>query len=153
MQEPIEAAFKADPSIPDKNLEIQFTKLVYEPILAIGHPFSQTIVIIDALDECEDEDGVVKLIKIITGAILAERTFPLCFFFTSRLEKHIASAFLEPMAMLKTNRLALQDFIQDDETEEEKIARLSPRELVRERIQIFFVIETHFVLLSGQSLG
>src|ERR1700733_14113734 len=67
MQEPIKAAFKADPSIPDKKLEIQFAKLVYEPILAIEPPVSRTIVVIDALDECEDEGGMVKLIEIITA--------------------------------------------------------------------------------------
>jgi hypothetical protein len=129
MQEPMRAAFRADPSIPDKNLEIQFTKLVYEPILAIKHPVPPTIVVIDALDECEDEGGVAKLIEIITGAFRAEFTFPLRFFFTSRLEEHIASGFLEPTTTLRTNRLALEDF-QDDETEDEKIARLSPHELV-----------------------
>jgi hypothetical protein len=69
---------------------------------------------------------MVKLIEIITAVFQAECTFPLSFFFTSRLEEHIVSGFAEPT----TNHLALEDFIQGEETEEEKIARLSPHELV-----------------------
>ena len=90
-QELIKEAFKADPSLPDKNLAVQFTKLVYQPIVAIEHPISPMIVIIDALDECEDKGGVVKLIEIITGAFHGEHSFPLCFFFTSRLENYVAA--------------------------------------------------------------
>ena len=83
MQELIKEAFKVDPSIPDKNLTVQFAKLVYQPILAIEHLVSGIIVVINALNECEDKDGVVKLIHIITGAFRVENRFPLHFFFTS----------------------------------------------------------------------
>lgn len=78
-QELIKDALQADPSIPDKNLAVQFTKLVYHPILALEHPISPVVVIIDALDECEDKGGVAKLIEIITGAFREEHIFLLCF--------------------------------------------------------------------------
>lgn len=84
--------------------------------------------IIDALNECEDKDSVLKLIEIITGVFQAEGTFPLQFFFTSRLEGHIVSGFAKSATMQKTSQLAL------DETEDNKMARLSPRELVRRMI-------------------
>lgn len=81
MQGPITEVFQADPFIPGKNLKTQFTKLVYHPILAIKHLHPRIIVIVDALNECEDKDGVLKLIEIITGVFQAEGTFPLRFFF------------------------------------------------------------------------
>ena len=40
--------------------------LIYDPILALENSTSPMIVIIDALDECEDKDGVLKLISIIS---------------------------------------------------------------------------------------
>jgi NACHT domain len=126
----INEALQADPSIPDKNLAVQFTKLVYRPILALEHPISPMIVIIDALDECEDKGGVAKLIEIITGAFREERTFCLRFFFTSRAEDYITAKFAEPQTRLKTSRLALEDFKRFDETEGDEIARLSPHDLV-----------------------
>ena len=141
-QDLIKDAFHADPSIPDKNLAVQFKKLIYQPLLAIAHLISPMVVIVDALDACEDRNGVVKLIEIITAAVLDPHKFPLRFFFTSRLEDHIKEKFEEQPTGLKTCRLALEDFRRFDETEEDEIARLSPRELVRQRIS-FYCIETH----------
>ena len=80
------------------------------------------IVVIDALNECEHNDGVVKLIHIITGAFRAEDRFPLHFLFTSQLEVHIASAFVEQMIMLKTCWLALGDFNRSYETRDDESA-------------------------------
>jgi hypothetical protein len=57
VQELIKAALQADPSIPNKNLGMQFTKLIYLPILALDHLTSPMVIIIKALDECEDNDG------------------------------------------------------------------------------------------------
>jgi len=88
------------------------------------------IVIIDALDECEDKGGVAKLIEIITGAFREERTFCLRFFFTSRAEDYIAARFAEPQTRIKNSRLALENFKRFDETEGDEIARLSPHDLV-----------------------
>jgi len=134
MQELIKDAFTADPSIPDKNMTVQFAKLVYQPILPIEPLVFRMIVVIDALDQCEDRDGAVKLIHVITGAVRAENIFPLHFFFTSRPEVRIASAFVEQTIMLKTCWLALGDFDSSDETKDDEIAHPSPHEPVRGRI-------------------
>lgn len=134
----VKEALQADPSIPDKNLGVQFTKLIYLPILALEHLTSPMIVIIDALDECEDTNGVAKLVEIITGTFWqhAERTFPLRFFFTSRVEDYISTSFAQPMTQTKTSRLALEDFKRFGDTEDEEIKRLSPQELVCPSINI-----------------
>jgi hypothetical protein len=53
-QDLIKDAFSADPSILDKNLAVQFLKLIHQPLLAIAHFISPMVVIVDALDACED---------------------------------------------------------------------------------------------------
>jgi len=136
----IKDALQSDPSIPDKNLAVQFTKLVYRPILALEQHISPMIVIIDALDECEDKGGVKKLIEIITGAFQEEHIFPLRFFCTSRGEDYIVATFAEPMTQLKTSRLALEDFKRFDETEDEEITRLSPHDLVCQKNHSFYSV-------------
>jgi hypothetical protein len=133
-QDLIQNAFRADPSIPDKNLAVQFTKLIHQPLLAIAHLISPMVVIVDALDACEDRSGVVKLVEIITAAVTSPTVFPLRFFFTSRLEDYIGDKFEEQGTSLKTCRLALECFRRFDETEDDEIGRLSPRELVCQRI-------------------
>jgi hypothetical protein len=105
----IKQALQTDPSIPNKNLGVQFTILIYHPILAIKHLIFPLIVIIDPLDKCKDRDGIVKLIKIITGVFQQECTFLLFFFFTSLAEDYITASFVEPTTKVKTSHLALED--------------------------------------------
>jgi Fe-S cluster assembly ATPase SufC len=69
-----------DPSIPQKNLEEQFKKLIHSPVIEIST--SPMVIIVDTLDECGDENAVLKLIKIIT-AEFDEHPFLLWFLFTS----------------------------------------------------------------------
>ena len=69
-QDLIKDTLRTDPSILDKNLAVQFTKLIHEPLLTIAHLISPMVVIVDALDACEDRNGVVKLVEIITAAVL-----------------------------------------------------------------------------------
>jgi hypothetical protein len=57
-----------------------------------------------------------------------------CFFFTSRLAGYIGEKFVKQGKRLKTYRLAIEDFRRFCETEEDEIARLSPRELVHQII-------------------
>jgi hypothetical protein len=87
------------------------------------HLISPMVVIVDALDECEDKNGVAKLIDIITGVFRGESSCPLRFFFTSRLEDYIGAKFAEPSTQLKTCRLALEDFKSFAESEDDEIAR------------------------------
>ena len=60
--------------------------------------------------------------------------------FISRLDVHIGEKFEEQGTRLQTYRLALEDFRRFDGAEDDEIARLSPRELVRQNF--FFVADT-----------
>jgi len=83
-------AIDNNPAIPNKNVEEQFRLLILEPIRNLEPPLSTMVVVVDALDECEDRDAVKKLIRIIASAC-REPLFPLRFFFTSRRDNYIAA--------------------------------------------------------------
>ncbi|KAE8318172.1 hypothetical protein BDV41DRAFT_572173 [Aspergillus transmontanensis] len=54
-------AIQDDPQICEKPLQIQFEKLLFRPILGLNlDPIRDVITVLDALDECEDDD--IKLI-------------------------------------------------------------------------------------------
>jgi hypothetical protein len=85
-------ALDRTPSIPYKNLEEQFQKLIDDPIHNIEIPISRSVVVIEALDECDDKEGIKKLIRIITNAH-CESPFPLRFFVTSQRDDYIEAEF------------------------------------------------------------
>ncbi|KIM86566.1 hypothetical protein PILCRDRAFT_32698, partial [Piloderma croceum F 1598] len=105
MQKP----FKRDPSFSTKRLEDHFTQLIYDPLVALKQPISPMIVIVDALNESEDKDGIMKIIKIISKA-LRNDIFRLRFFFTSRESHHLETQFRESTAKSVTTRLVLENW-------------------------------------------
>lgn len=124
MKQYIKKALKKDPHIIHRSLDDQFRTLITEPIqstadrplskvvrLATGHtpPF---VIIIDALDECDDKAMIVEFIEIVARAF-ADHDLPLRFLFTSRVEEHIRERFSTSLMLASTFRLALQDFDAD----------------------------------------
>jgi hypothetical protein len=91
IQATMQEAYEEDSSILDKDLEQQFEKLIYAPILSLKQRTAM-VVVVDSLDECEDELGVTKLINIIVNAC-QRRSFPIKFFFTSRAVTHVEAQF------------------------------------------------------------
>ncbi|KAK6517414.1 hypothetical protein TWF281_004071 [Arthrobotrys megalospora] len=63
----IRGALIIDPKIPEKTLEVQFNKLIYDPLSrfrASGHNVEATrVVVVDALDECEKKEDVRIIIQ------------------------------------------------------------------------------------------
>jgi hypothetical protein len=109
IQASMQKMFEEDPSFATKRLEDHFMGLIYKPILTLKQPVPPMIIIVDALDESEDAAGIVKLLRIITGA-LQDDLFRLRFFFTSRLEHHIETQFSETATWRITTHLALEDW-------------------------------------------
>jgi len=78
------------------NPERQLRKLVLDPICEIVDSFSSPIVVVlDALDECEEEDAVTRIIELLV-AELRNRIIPLKFFVTSRPGIYMRSMFQSP---------------------------------------------------------
>jgi NACHT domain len=112
----LQAVLAHEPKILDGPLRHQFQKLVLEPILAVQKPIlailprKPMLMIIDALDECDDKDLMAEFIEIIIEECQKDRRLPVRFFFTSRIEEHIQKKLKTSSARLATYRLALQDF-------------------------------------------
>src|ERR1700727_2498738 len=70
------------------------------------------VIIVDALDECDDRKMMADFILIVTRAF-RDHQLPLRFFFTSRVEEHIQKKFAASSALAATYCLALQDFDAD----------------------------------------
>ncbi|KIM71709.1 hypothetical protein PILCRDRAFT_750317 [Piloderma croceum F 1598] len=108
----IQQMLRKDPLIVRQALHYQFQKLVIEPILAVTDAnFTTTpmVIFVDALDECDDKDLMVEFVEIAADAYRRNPVFPLRFFFTSRMEKHLRKIEASE-ARSVIHHLALQDF-------------------------------------------
>jgi hypothetical protein len=97
----IRAALHEDPAISQRALKDQFEKLILQPLLEIQQAASQAtsqaparIVVIDALDECEQEQDI-RAILYLLARTKDIRPVPLRIFVTSRPELHIRLGFKE----------------------------------------------------------
>ena len=108
----IENVVRRDPNILHRSLDHQFRALVAEPMQSVQGLSQPMVIVIDALDECNDKSMIAEFIEIVA------RDCPLLrFFFTSRVEEHIRERFSASPALPATHRLALQDFYADDDLE------------------------------------
>jgi GTPase SAR1 family protein len=98
-----------DQAILTSNLQNQLQKLILDPISQISDCFaSPIIVVLDALDECEEEAAVSYIIKLLVQK-LKGCTLPLKFFVTSRPERHLRSTFHSSDVGLGTYPFVLHD--------------------------------------------
>jgi len=102
---------ESDPDAETRSLSEQFEKLLVEPIqstVRVSAP-QLKIVVIDALDECEDGDATKKLLEII---LAHAQSLPFKFFIASRPEPRIRNLFLRADSRLHSV-LRLHD-VEDD---------------------------------------
>jgi len=117
-QTPMQHALAADPSIPSQWLADQMKKLIVDPILTITGLITSLIVVIDGLDECGSDIGLLQgLIRLLVDTSTTHR-LPFQFLFASRPEPHIQQMFESPPIRGKTYRLALWDFNACDDVRE-----------------------------------
>ena len=88
----IENALRRDPNLLHRSVDRQFQKLIFEPIMALRRqPDNPMLIVVDAVDECDDSDLIAQLVKVITAVDFAQ--FPVRFLFTSRIEERIRIIF------------------------------------------------------------
>lgn len=106
----IAAAVERDPNILRLSLETQVQKLIIWPLSKVKfQPTSSrsvssrpTLIVIDGLDECNDEDMQRCILEALSG-IFKSHSFPIYFLITSRPEQHIRECFhTEPLSSLTT---------------------------------------------------
>lgn len=109
-------AIQADPSTPYKTIDRQLEKLIIDPLFALHHPLAlRRVVVIDALDECNDNESIKDILAYIAQAVPRytvdedpQYHVPLQFIITSRPEIHIQAKFKE--LQLVTHVINLSDF-------------------------------------------
>jgi len=102
----VHSVLHEDPTIPNQSLEDQFQKLILNPVLALGEHDRPMVVVVDALDECDDKDSIAEFI----GILLRYRQLPFHFLLTGRAENHILQMFAPPETHSTTYSLALGGF-------------------------------------------
>jgi hypothetical protein len=65
----IESVLQRDHHIVHRSLERQFRKLITEPIQSVIMPTLPMVIIIDALDECDDKEMIADFIDIVARAV------------------------------------------------------------------------------------
>ena len=103
----IENALIDDPRLLNLPIEQQFQKLIVDPIVALPKQSRRRMIIIDALDECEDRESIRQLIT-FTASIDYSK-FSVDFLFTSRREEHIRKIFEFPSSNYMIYRLSLSN--------------------------------------------
>ncbi|KAH0444724.1 vegetative incompatibility protein het-e-1 [Colletotrichum camelliae] len=113
-------AIKGDQDLPDKSLELQFSKLVLEPLNCVelsGITFPTLILVVDALDECSSEqhsqldnslDSSRQIIQILSK-LATVFGVKVRVFLTSRPEVPIRLGFLEDVPIGSHQDVALHD--------------------------------------------
>ena len=90
----IENALIEDARLLNRPIEHQFQKLIVDPVAALPKQSHRRMIIIDALDECEDRKFIRQFIEFTTNIDYFE--FPIDILFTSRREEHIRRIFESP---------------------------------------------------------
>ncbi|TFK31691.1 hypothetical protein BDQ12DRAFT_729339 [Crucibulum laeve] len=99
-----------EPDLHKKSLSYQLDELLIKPIKATGLELSTIIIIIDALDECDDKELTSQLIKALSTICITHNIqLPFRLFLTSRVEQHIQEQFNQLIKQLVVKHLSLQD--------------------------------------------
>ena len=113
----IQKVLQSDPTIDQKPLNYQLKELMIKPMLAVTNTTlvslklrNHMIIVVDALDECDDKDLTAQFIETIIDACQGGGRFPFRIFFTSRVEEHIRDKFESPRAKKAIHCLDLLDF-------------------------------------------
>ncbi|KAB8213589.1 hypothetical protein BDV33DRAFT_184479 [Aspergillus novoparasiticus] len=90
----IRKALEDDPAIPGRSLREQFNELILQPLLAVDYDeaMDSIVIVIDALDECEQEKDVEIILELLPGVETATN-LAIRFFLTSRPEVPIRFGF------------------------------------------------------------
>ena len=93
---------RSNADVVHESLLSQMQRLIVEPLLSAR---ASTVIVIDALDECRDEDPE-SAILLVVGQLVSEIP-EVKFFITSRPERHITSGFRGPLLKKATNVFVL----------------------------------------------
>ncbi|KAF8871387.1 hypothetical protein CPB84DRAFT_1716684 [Gymnopilus junonius] len=113
-REPLEKAIENDPTIFSKSIQAQFESLIVEPFMHLSKDNDQRsstnatagIIIIDALDECENSENQNMILSVLFNAI-QRSVLPLSFMIASRPEYSTRAFFDQVEVQSLTRRINL----------------------------------------------
>jgi ATP/maltotriose-dependent transcriptional regulator MalT len=110
----IQNVLQNDPLIVNGAFADQFQKLMIDPLPNLAFPL---VIVIDALDECDDKDSITNLIQVLLTHSSRGDHIPYRFLMTSRVEEHIRSEFEVSVGRVHpaVYPLALQEFSANDD--------------------------------------
>src|SRR5882762_6422123 len=108
----IESVLRSNHHITHRSLEHQFRTLIMEPIQSVDPQIPPTVIVIDALDECDDKQMIADFIEIVARTLREDR-LAIRFLFTSRVDDHVQKMFLTSPAVDATYHLNLEQFDAD----------------------------------------
>ncbi|KAL7278244.1 hypothetical protein ACG7TL_008220 [Trametes sanguinea] len=119
-REALRKAVADNPNVHQMSVASQLQTLIVSPLEKAlkggSHAFDGLVVIIDALDECMDDEAVSVVVKSLS--LHHERVVPLRFFVTSRPEPNIKAGFILPTLAANTQEFPLSA-IPDNLTEDD----------------------------------
>ena len=95
---------QSNPDVVHESLQDQMEKFLVDPLRSAG---ISTVIVIDALDECKDEDPESAILLVLGQ--LVSRIPQVKFFITSRPETHIMSGFRGPLLKASTDVFILHE--------------------------------------------
>ena len=115
----VELAIETEPLFPTKSLDIQFDRLIVQPLqeLLRDEPDfcpQKSLVVVDGVDECAPDRDQMLFLKLI-GKALSEIHIPLRFLICSRPEAHIQASFESEVMTGITRAVSLNDQFEPDD--------------------------------------
>ncbi|CCO36384.1 Vegetative incompatibility protein HET-E-1 [Rhizoctonia solani AG-1 IB] len=107
----LDRVLELDPDAHTRSLEVQFKKLIVGTLLEVKKSLPvDFIVVIDALDECENEDTVGQILDLILSS---DNVLPIRFLLSSRPEREITQRMSERAEDQNEAQLVLHDLDSD----------------------------------------
>ena len=113
----IEEQFTEGTNILRQPTPYQFRKLLVDPFRRANIMFPQlklpaAVIIIDALDECDDRVLMAEFVDVV---IAAGKSWPFRILFTGRIDEHLRQIFQTEAARSFTYSISLHDFVADED--------------------------------------
>ena len=113
----IEEQLKDKPNTLLQPVAYQFEKLLVDPFHLsnksfLPHEIPAIVIIIDALDECDDRGSMVEFVK---AAMIDGKSWPFRILFTGRIDEHLRQIFQTKAAHSVTYSLSLHNFAADED--------------------------------------
>ncbi|KAG8961121.1 hypothetical protein FRC03_005767 [Tulasnella sp. 419] len=108
----ISRCLRTEPDAPRSAVKTQIDKLIVGPLQHVKGTLPPVIVVVDALDECADEDMADEMVKLLAMAV-EKIPFRLKFFITSRPNDHLRRVFDSPLLIPRTLIFTLHEITEE----------------------------------------